>query len=238
MRKKIVSTGRIKFLSTVTFVTTYLILNSVLYAHFGKAYQVKMGSGGLVYSPYENNLLVYLTSWFSFAEMIPLPQFVNVPVYRALQISVWSSNFMIPLIMFTVADVVYAFRPFFLVFRPIRKVQVDMNPAKVYFLSVCASYVVNGVYWIKNGYPGTGISIVGFCFSLSYTIAWILQYFKFERINNMKHSRLRRSFFYVVTSFFIIIFCVGPYVYDNPYVGTHLMGFMIFLALSLILLQN
>ena len=101
--------------------------------------------------------------------------------------------------------------------------------------------MVSKIYRLRNGslfaFSGDlGISIVGFCFSLSYTIAWILQYFKFERINNMKHSRLRRSFFYVVTSFFIIIFCVGPYVYDNPYVGTHLMGFMIFLALSLILL--
>ena len=225
--------SKVKFLSTFIFLFTYLVLNPILYLHFGHTYLIKFENGAPVYSPVENDLLVYITSWFSFAEEI---ESFNTPVLDAMTISVFSVNFILPLVIILIADVVYAFRPFFLVFRPIRKVQVDMNPAKVYFLSVCASYVVNGVYWIKNGYPGTGISIVGFCFSLSYTIAWILQYFKFERINNMKHSRLRRSFFYGVTSFFIIIFCVGPYVYDNPYAGTHLMGFMIFLALSLILL--
>ena len=168
MRKKIVSTGRIKFLSTVTFVTTYLILNSVLYAHFGKAYQVKMGSGGLVYSPYENNLLVYLTSWFSFAEMIPLPQFVNVPVYRALQISVWSSNFMIPLIMFTVADVVYYRKCSWLLIE-FKNCRLNFSPVWVYLSAILSTLISSGWVYITHGYPSTGISIIGFSVLVFYS---------------------------------------------------------------------
>lgn len=231
MRKKFVSAGHIKFLSTITFISTYVILNSVLYTHFGRAYQVTLGSGGLVPSPHENNLLVCLTSWFSFAEMIPLPQFVNVPVYRALQVSVCSLNFTIPLITIGLADSFYFLNDSRMLLE-FKKCRLNFSPGRVYISAILSTLVCSGWTWKTYGYPNTGISIIGFSVLIIY-----LFWFPFFSALTLSWSN---SFKKIVTIFIILlVFLIGivvaydQYLLNNESAHAHLIGFVLFLLILL-----
>ena len=181
------------FITTAIFFFTYLVLNPFLYIHFGNSYLVKFGKNGMVeYSPVENNLLVFLTSWFSFAELVP---HYSTPVAKALYGSITDSSLTFPTAAITIvaADVVYAFRPAWLRLNICKWKFPLFSPWMVYILAVLSTYTVNWIALQEYHYPITGISIVGFCFLMIYLAATLVVFARYTFNSFNKSARQYRD---------------------------------------------
>ena len=215
----------ISFLSSFMFFSTYLVLNSVLYSLYGNSYLLSFGKTGLlVNSTVENKPLVFLTSWFSFAEMVHY----NISVPNALWTSVTdkSLNFPIPAITIVLADVVQHYRPSWLEIK-IQSVDIPaFFPIVVYSFSALSTYTVSLINWSKYGYPVSGISIVALCFLVTYLIV-ALRVAK----GRLRTLSVEKKFviFMVYLIPFAFVFSLGLLAMTG-YIGNqnHLIGFVIY----------
>ncbi len=142
---------------TLLFIGSYCALNPVLYHIFGQSY--------LTIPSAENRWLVFASGPFSFDENITSP---NVSFWQIMIQGFFSlkavTNFEITALWIFLVE---WFLPNGIELRSIR-----VWPLQTYILSLFSTYATSLIIWSmpEFGLPGTGTSITGVCFVLTYAL--------------------------------------------------------------------
>ena len=201
------------------FFGTYIVGNSVFYLIFGNSY---------LETPAENQTLVFLTTWFSFAEKVPVQ---NTPLLQALRESVFDWNFGVPAIILTASSSAQYWKPQWLELRIKEYRFPHFNPGWVYGLSILSSYAVSFLRW-QYGHlkPSTGISIIAVCLLATYPIASLALFLREFKGRSLENTILALIGFVVIISG--AVYVLSGYEGNGLHVAGLILYFLFALALA------
>ena len=189
-----------------------------MYLIFGNSY---------LETPDENQTLVFLTTWFSFAEKVPVP---STPLVQALYESVATWNFGIPAIVLAVSSFAQYQKPQLLELHIKEYRFPHFDPSYTYGLSILSSYAVSLLRWqYEHLKPSTGVSIVAVCLLATYPIASLALF-----LREVIGRNLRCAIITLIASVAVILgaLYVAPGYEGN---GLHVAGLILYFIFSLVL---
>lgn len=198
------------FKVSIIFTFFYLGVNGIVLLFNGFKYPV-------------NPLFTFLTSWFNLSEDYS-------KFYDSFYIG-FVSNFLEPLVIITGYECYN--RITFL-----KHESYFLTAEYSFVFGVIATYLLSLFNWIVHNSPGSGSSILSFCFSISLIIYMLIEVIfifgkKFNKGDTPSHRILKRRLYVRVVliptlSYFVYV----TLVYDNPSWTLHLAGLWVFIILA------